>query len=436
MDKKSRIWLIVLALLLAVALILCVVFKLRADELDRRTVALKDELAAALITAEPTVEPVDDDAAAIAELETRISELSAQLEAAQLHEAELRAQADLMAVEIETLHAANAECDHQTQLDEKQTELDTLQAELELKQTELTAMQTEIETNAVDIASLRSELDVKQTELDALQAQLDEKQTELDALQAELDINAVDMASLQAELDANASDMVSLLAELDTSAADIASLQAEIDANEADIASLQAEIDANEADIAGLTAELEAKQAELDTAAAGLAAAETALSDMTAQRDTAVADLAEAGAKVEELTAVLDTVSVEYAALEAQLAEALSAQADAASLDEGEFHASATMQEVVSVASDGVSAIYDLTNSNMSGNSIIFELKLDGEVIYTSGKLAPGESLPEFSLEDPLAAGIYEANASIITLSADGGVSSRMSVPVTVTVAE
>ena len=422
MDKKSRIWLIVLALLLAVALILCVVFKLRADELDRRTVALKDELAAALITAEPTVEPVDDDAAAIAELETRISELSAQLEAAQLHEAELRAQADLMAVEIETLHAANAECDHQTQLDEKQTELDTLQAELELKQTELTAMQTEIETNAVDIASLRSELDVKQTELDALQAQLDEKQTELDALQAELDINAVDMASLQAELDANASDMVSLLAELDTSAADIASLQAEIDANEADIA--------------GLTAELEAKQAELDTAAAGLAAAETALSDMTAQRDTAVADLAEAGAKVEELTAVLDTVSVEYAALEAQLAEALSAQADAASLDEGEFHASATMQEVVSVASDGVSAIYDLTNSNMSGNSIIFELKLDGEVIYTSGKLAPGESLPEFSLEDPLAAGIYEANASIITLSADGGVSSRMSVPVTVTVAE
>ena len=51
-------------------------------------------------------------------------------------------------------------------------------------------------------------------------------------------------------------------------------------------------------------------------------------------------------------------------------------------------------------------------------------------------ELAPGESLPAFVLDAPLASGEYEARVIIVTLTADGGVSSRMSMPVTVTVAE
>ena len=94
------------------------------------------------------------------------------------------------------------------------------------------------------------------------------------------------------------------------------------------------------------------------------------------------------------------------------------------------------MDDGVIVAADGVSAEYALINNSASGNIISCELLLNGEVIFASDKLEPGEALQPFKLSVNLEAGAYEAALSIITYSADGGVSSRMSVPVEVTVGE
>ena len=87
------------------------------------------------------------------------------------------------------------------------------------------------------------------------------------------------------------------------------------------------------------------------------------------------------------------------------------------------------------MSADGVSAEYAVVNSAASGNSIIFELSLDGEIIYTSEKLLPGEQIEGFTLNSVLEPGSYDGAVSIKTMNARGEVISVTAAAVTIEVA-
>ena len=57
-----------------------------------------------------------------------------------------------------------------------------------------------------------------------------------------------------------------------------------------------------------------------------------------------------------------------------------------------------------------------------------------GEEVFASEKLAPGQSITTFQLENPLTAGEYEGALTVITYGKDGVASSKMTTPVTVIV--
>lgn len=321
MDKRSRIWIIVLALLLAAALVLSVVFKLRLDDMsdrydaaDARRIEAEQKLAE---TATPTDEPVD------AATDTPADEPADAAETA----------------------------------DEPRD----------------------------------SDIEVMRAELEDIQARNDELQAENDSLKAELAAYSDTAAEPEYAVDTDA-------------------LQAELDAARADVDTLTGRAEAAEAELAAMISAAEISEAELAAANERAEAAETALEAMTKRAENAETELAKANA---ELTA--------YRA--------------GADMADGEKHFSAAAEDTVYVSADGVSAEYAVKNDTASGNGIVFELSLDGEVIYTSEKLAPGMQLEGFTLADALKPGSYEGAVSIKTLNAGGDVVSVISSAVTIEVA-
>ena len=72
-----------------------------------------------------------------------------------------------------------------------------------------------------------------------------------------------------------------------------------------------------------------------------------------------------------------------------------------------------------------------LANSESSANNVVFTLEVDGETIYTSEPIAPGESVSSIQLETPLAPGNYEAMAVQTTYAADGSYLTSIRIPIT-----
>ncbi len=323
MDKRSRIWIIVLALLLAAALALCVVFKLRLDDMsdrydaaDAQRIAAEEKLAE---TAKPTNEPTDEPAATEDPRDGEIETLTAELEAAQAREIELQAENESLNAELAKYYDATAEPE-----------------------------------SAVDV--------------DALQAELEAARTDVEAL---------------------------------TERAETA-----------------------EEEIAAMAAVSEAAAAELTAATGRAETAEAELAAMTKRAENAEAELAVQTGRAEAAEAELAKANAELAAYHAN-----------ADVADGEKHLSAAADDVVYVSADGVSAEYAVNNNTASGNSIVFELSLDGEVIYASEKLAPGEQIDGFTLASALNPGSYEASVSIKTLNSRGDVISVITTTVTIEVA-
>ena len=80
---------------------------------------------------------------------------------------------------------------------------------------------------------------------------------------------------------------------------------------------------------------------------------------------------------------------------------------------------------------NGLAVDATLVNSENSANDVVFSLEVDGEVIYTSAAIAPGESLSDIQLETPLAAGNYEAIAIQTAYAADGTPLTAIRIPIT-----
>lgn len=209
---------------------------------------------------------------------------------------------------------------------------------------------------------------------------------------------------------------------------EIETLNAELEAAREREDALRAENERLEAELAAYsetTAEPESTaDAEAEALQADLAAARTEIEALTARAETAEAEIAAMTERAETAEAELAMANAELAAYRAR-----------SNVADGDRHFSAAADYVVYVSADGVSAEYAVCNNTASGNSIVFELSLDGEVIYTSEKLAPGRKIDGFKLAEALKPGSYAGAVSIKTLNANGDVISVISTAVTIEVA-
>ena len=100
-------------------------------------------------------------------------------------------------------------------------------------------------------------------------------------------------------------------------------------------------------------------------------------------------------------------------------------------LGNGEAYTAATLNDRIVVEAGTTHAVWGYTNNTISGNAVIISLELDGEALYRSEVLKPGEALAEFDLDRPLEAGEYAAVA-IATVYSNGEAVSATRVPVSI----
>ena len=191
-------------------------------------------------------------------------------------------------------------------------------------------------------------------------------------------------------------------------------------------------------ELADTKAELAQAQADLERARSGHTDTAADLETEKSARAQAESDLEQARTELADTKAELDAVRAELTQTQTKLADtqkALEAYRLAfAGEEEGSRHSATALDQTVQVASDGVTATYLLENTAASGNSLSFRLEVAGEEVFASEKLAPGQSITTFQLENPLTAGEYEGALTVITYGKDGVASSKMTTPVTVIV--
>ena len=266
----------------------------------------------------------------------------------------------------------------------------------------------------------------------ALAGQVDQLTEELD--QAKATPEATDPATQEPSAQPTEDTAAALNEELETLRQENQRLQAELD-GKADV----------ETQLADAQKELADTKAQLDQAQADLESARTGHTDIAADLETeksartqAESDLEQARTELADTRAELDAVRTELTQTQTKLADtqkALEAYRLAfAGEEEGSRHSATALNETVQVASDGVTATYLLENTAASGNSLSFRLEVAGEEVFASEKLAPGQSITTFQLENPLTAGEYEGALTVITYGKDGVASSKMTTPVTVIV--
>ena len=189
------------------------------------------------------------------------------------------------------------------------------------------------------------------------------------------------------------------------------------------VADLQAQIETGDATIASLEEQIAAAEAAL-TAANDESASQKA--DLEAQIASLNDDLAAEQAALSEAEA-------EHAAAQAEFEQRLSelrAYHIEREVGAGESYLATQTGDMLVFDANGLAMDATLVNSENSGNDVVFSLEVDGEVIYTSDPIAPGESLHSIQLDTPLAPGNYEAIATQTTYGPDGTYLSAVRIPI------
>ena len=201
--------------------------------------------------------------------------------------------------------------------------------------------------------------------------------------------------------------------------------EAQLAAANQSVADLQAQIESSDAAIAELEGEIAAAEAEL-----------TAANDKSAEQKTA-------------LEAQIASLNDDLAAEQSALAEAEAAHAQAQAefeqrlselrayhiereVSAGESYLATQTGDMLVFDQTGLAVDATLANSENSANNVVFTLEVDGEVIYTSEPIAPGESVSSIQLEAPLAPGNYEAMAIQTAYAADGASLTAVRIPITI----
>ena len=237
-------------------------------------------------------------------------------------------------------------------------------------------------------------------------AALDELKLQLGDYVEELNAALTEISDQEVALAASVDSIEALERELSTAQASVDELSAAIDESRDTIAGLEAQVQAlsqqNESDSAQA-------QAEIDALNERLAAEEERNCELTEQLEKA------------------------NALLEKRLAE-LEVYRLARELGEGEAYTASTLNGEIAVAADGTAAQWQYTNDTISGNAVVLSIELDGEEIYRSEPLKPGEDLTEFALARALEPGRYAAVAVMGVYDADGAFVSSTRVPVEISV--
>ena len=277
-----------------------------------------------------------------------------------------------------------------------------------------------------DILSGQSTL----SEADKL-AKLNELEVELSQRAAELEQTIAELNAKKAELESAAATVEQLEGQVETGNQTISELEQKIASTEGALA------DAN-ANVVALEGQIDAGNRTISELEQKITDAEQALSEVTSASQSMKAELES------QLEALNADLANEKTALEQMQAEYLEAQGEFTarleelqayrierSLREGESYLSTELGSVLVFDATGVEGTATIANTVESGNSMVFELVLNDQVIFSSDPIAPGESLTSIQLETPLAKGNYEALAVQKTFAKDETYVSGVRVPVT-----
>ena len=486
MNSKSKIWQIVLLALLVLAIVAILLFN---NKLNASRESLSTTLA-------QLSEEQENAAALQADLDAAKAEyegVSAQLEEAQASAEALSEEVETGKATAEQLQSdLSAANDRVNELESAVTEkdqaieaLETAASESEAKLAALESAAGETEAKLAALESAAGETEAKLADLESAVAEKDQIIEELNAAAAGAAApgDGAQPAATDDETEAASDALAETLAGVEDALVKVAGLQvAEGEATEAAVA---VDLDAVRADIAAIVVD-ETKTAEeqvealkeieqqltqalpedaaiygdsLEAVQARLGAAESEVQQLSAELVEKLSDIDSLNAQIAALDAQAETDAAQLADLQAQLTEAeADAQAGSEALAtakaeyekslaeleayrvkrdpaSGEAHIATAVDNAIEVAEDGVTANWQYANSALSGNAATLSLVLDGETIYTSGALKPGEVIESVTLDKPLAPGAYQAIAVTTVYDDNGEVQLTSRVPVTLNVA-
>lgn len=478
MDRKNRVWLITLIVLLVASIVGLVLVKnqwdasessyvranaqlteeqsssekLRAelDELKAEIETLKAELAAAnaeleahqLATIAPTEAVPTEAPTAIAPTDTATAAVPTAAPTGKPSPAVGELQ-DALKTAGEKADALNAEIassqpdntDASAVLAELKTALETAETKMaelpagdpvgELKTALHTATEkaTALEDSLKDaIAAGGTEIETGVAELKTALETAETKATalnsdELNAMSAQFADAQTRSTDLEAQLKAAQDEAASLTAALEQAQAQTAELESKLADSQAESENLSTQLTDSKAESESLSAQLADSKAESENLSAQLADAQTELESLRDQ-------LAQTQ---DELNSTRETLSQRIAALEAYLLER--------ELSEGEAHSSTTAATTIHIAADGKTGTWDYTNNTVSGNSVVLTLAMGQTELFRSESLAPGAALNEIQLNTTLAPGAYEGVATTAIYAEDGTYLFANRIPVTIEVA-
>lgn len=400
MDRKNRVWLIVLLVLFLAAVASVIVVRLQLN--DSRA----------------------DYAAAHIQLTTEqenVAALQSELQAAEEEAQQLSADLEAQAAETESQQKA---------AEEAQARVAQLEADLETSEAKVAELETGLSDAQAKIAELESQPTVEPPEPTAAP----------DATQTPQSTDGLETPSLQVFAGRMSEIMDSELSDAEKLTA-LAEMEAELSgeattAQESSDPENAAQMEADLAQAQSAVAELEGQ----------LAASGEEMEQLQAQIDALSAQSETDAAALEELEAQLAQAQETSAALESELAAAredyerrlneLEAYMLRRDLTEGEAMTSTDAASTIRIAADGVTGAWSYTNRTVSGNTVVLSLSVDGEELYRSEPLAPGEGIEQVELSRPLAPGTYAAEAVTRVLDAQGVEQFASRVVVTLEVAE
>lgn len=476
MDRKNKVWLIVLALLLVAAIIAVVIFngKLSTSNRSLESVsaqladaqeaneALNAQLADAQEANEALNAQVEEGKANSASLETQLQEaeaeatsLETQLTEAQTKVGELEVQlneatekAEALSAQIEQSASDNAASDNVAAQDENAS-VDEVEpqaeapakadvAKYEAELSELVAAVNEAEATIVGAGSDAIGVLVGDEERDPIAAEAFFDGETLDAqavyaaIEAIVSADAAEMSDTQklAALEEIKLTLLNVAEELGIAKDAVEVNAAALAESRSDIANLQNQLTAAKEKVAELTVAIESGNATITALEAQVADLSETNSNISAEAETNASDLlaqiALESARVSELTAELEAVNRELAELEAYM---LSRE-----LAEGQAHSASTLDNAVVIAADGVTGTWNYSNTLISGNAVIVALSVDGEEVLTTEALEPGATLISFTLTEALSAGRHDGMVTATVYDADSEYVSATRIPVEVIV--
>lgn len=474
MDRKNRVWQIVLLVLLIVAIIIIGLITNQwsiSKETLSSTAALltaEQDNSATLQTAldsakadyeaaseelkntkasmeklnsdyEAANEELKNSKASIEKLnsdfESSQSETSAaqeELKTATAKVSELEAAAEESAAKLKELETALADKNEEiAALNSSIQEKDTLLANLAAPEISVVPSETPdpLRVAADNLEALLQQISAKQVELEALSGNLEtdipvggepSDDKTIDAEPSDIEIPYVDIAAIQAHIDAVLSGENTETTD-DERLLELDSMEFELSAQLEQLNAAAEHLTGNDAALAELSAKLGESNSNVTRLTSELAASKTTISDL----DARLAELqAQSEVDASELVALEDSLRAATADAEAKAAE-LEAQKIAyeSSLEEirayllsrelqdGEAHSASAIDNEIHIAADGVSAVWNYANTSASGNAVILSVMLEDKTIYTSQLLQPGETIESFTLEEPLSPGEYEGVA-------------------------